>query len=204
MHFHDHDDFVNLDYFERMANAAILTNADILCGEVNQPEYQFPTFNRIEICTDMVDKINITRANNFNPAWRYVYKKTFLQKTGLRFKEEIFGAQDIYFSKPAVVLAQSIATVPGAKYNVSDTPTALGKSTRKNKSHPTMAQLKVTENYNKFLTEHGVAELMHQKQKPYHVSKIQIFNRTVFRRDIWPHKTRYYLFGINIATKYTN
>ena len=50
IHFHDHDDFVNLDYFEKMANAAVLTNADILCGEVNQPEYSFPVFDKIEIC----------------------------------------------------------------------------------------------------------------------------------------------------------
>ena len=78
IHFHDHDDFVNLDYFERMMNAAVLTDADILCGEVNQPDYNFPVFDKIEICTHMVDKILTTRANKFKPAWRYVYKKEII------------------------------------------------------------------------------------------------------------------------------
>ncbi len=131
IHFHDHDDWVNLEYFERMMNAATQTNADIMCGMVNQPEYNFPKFDTVEILTSMRDKILVTRANKLNPAWRYVYKKDFLVKNKLRFDDKIFGAQDLFFTKPAIVLARSIATVPGAIYNVVDTDTALGKSRTK-------------------------------------------------------------------------
>ena len=137
IHFHDHDDFVNLDYFEKMMNVATLTDADILCGEVNQPDYNFPVFDRIEICTHMADKILTTRANKFKPAWRYVYKKEFLDRTGLRFEPAIFGAQDLVFTRPAIVLANSVATVPGARYNVVNTITALGKQRKKLKKEAT-------------------------------------------------------------------
>lgn len=66
VHFHDHDDFVNLDYFEKMMNVAALTDVDILCGEVNQPDYSFPVFNSTEICTTLEDKVLVTCAN----AWK--------------------------------------------------------------------------------------------------------------------------------------
>ena len=131
IHFHDHDDFVNLDYYEKMANAADITNADILCGEVNQPDYNFPEFNTIEICTDLKDKIQKTRANQFNPAWRYVYKTDFLRGNNLLFEPAVLGAQDLIFSKSAIILANTVATVPGARYNVVNTPTALGKNKNK-------------------------------------------------------------------------
>lgn len=201
IHFHDHDDFINLDYYEKMVNAAILTNADILCGEVNQPEYNFPRFDRIEICTGMSDKITKTCANRFNPAWRYLYKKSFLDKTGLRYDEKIFGAQDLFFTKPAIVLATSVATVPGAIYNVVDTATALGKSRRRlkklNKSPDNRA---AREKMREFFIAHGALDAMTAPEKPLRIEEFRMFNIPLRRNEIYLNKTRHYLFGINIGT----
>lgn len=201
IHIHDHDDFVNLDYFEKMANAAILTNADILCGEVNQPEYGFPIFQNIEICISLSDKIRTTRANKFNPAWRYVYKTSFLRKHKLFFEPSVVGAQDILFSKPAIILADTVATVPGAVYNVVNTPTALGKDKKKIKSSVSEETLKAWKKYDDFITEHHAKELLNEPEKPYKQYKYKLFNKTIFKRDIYPHKTKLYLLGINIGTK---
>lgn len=203
VHFHDHDDYVNLDYFEKMANAAILTQSDIMCGEVNQPEYNFPRFDSIEICVSLRDKILKTRANKFNPAWRYLYKKEFLDKTGLRFNPDIFGAQDLFFTKPAIVLAHTVATVPDAIYNVVDTDTALGKSTRvlkRKKATPAFQRAK--QEYKKFMDEHGATDLINTPEKPYHVKTLQVFNIPITRQEILHNKIRYYIFGINIGTRH--
>lgn len=201
VHIHDHDDFVNLDYFEKMADVAELTNADILCGEVNQPEYSFPVFDNVEICTTLADKINTTRANLFNPAWRYVYKKAFLDKTELQFEPSVFGAQDILFTKPAIILADTVATVPGAKYNVVNTPTALGKDKKRFDKNNTDANRAAWAKYYKFISEHGASELLSAPEKPYHQEFFKVFNKTIFRRDIYTQKVKSYLFGINIGTK---
>ncbi len=202
IHFHDHDDFVNLDFFEKMIDAALLTDADVLCGEVNQPEYNFPRFTHIEICTTLADKILTTCANKFNPAWRYVYKKEFLDKTGLRYEPAIFGAQDVYFTKPAIILAKTVATVPGAVYNVVNTPTALGKAHKtlhdKNDTDDARA---VREKYNRFLIEHGANELMNTPDLPIKTEEFKIFNIPITKRAIFYNKVRYYLFGINIGTR---
>lgn len=203
IHFHDHDDFVNLDYFEKMANAAVLTNADILCGEVNQPEYSFPVFDKIEICHELADKVLTTRANKFNPAWRYVYKKEFLDRTKLRFEPAIFGAQDLYFTKPAIVLANTVATVPGARYNVVNTITALGKSKKNLRAAAEKPEaVAARERYWKFMDEHNAREIITAPETPYHIETLKMFNISVYRKEYLTKKVRYYLFGINVGTKH--
>ncbi len=205
IHFHDHDDFVNLDYFEKMINAAILTDADVLCGEVNQPDYNFPVFDKIEICTHIADKILTTRANKFKPAWRYVYKKEFLDRTGLRFEPAIFGAQDLIFTRPAIVLADSVATVPGARYNVVNTITALGKQRKKLKKEATKPETEAAwRRYWQFLIDHDVVDLLSAPEEPYKTETFKMFNRPIFRKEILTKRIRYYLFGINIGTKHIN
>ena len=203
IHFHDHDDFVNLDYFEKMMNVAQLTDADILCGEVNQPDYNFPVFDKIEICTHIADKVLTTRANKFKPAWRYVYKKAFLERTGLRFEPAIFGAQDLVFTRPAIVLADSVATVPGARYNVVNTITALGKQRKKLKKAATKPETEAAwRRYWQFLVDHDVVDILSAPEEPYRTETFKIFNRTIFRKEILTKRIRYYLFGVNIGTKH--
>ncbi|MBD5389434.1 glycosyltransferase [bacterium] len=201
IHFHDHDDFVNLDYFERMSAAIALTEADILCGEVNQVAYNFPVFNQIEILTTLTDKVIKTRANRFNPAWRYVYKKSFLKSAGLRFEPQAFGTQDLFFTKPAIILAKTVATVPGARYNVVDTPTALGK-VKARRRMPSPEMDKVWQKYYSFLHQHKAYDIINWPEEPDQIETLKIFNCPIWRRDIFPHKVRYYLFGINIGTKH--
>ena len=200
VHFHDADDYVNLDYYEKMAAVAMQTDADVLCGEVNQPEYQFPKFDAIEISVAMEDKIKTTRANDFNPAWRYLYKKDFLKEQGLRFETNTFHNWDWLLTKSAVILAHKCATVPGAVYNVVDVPTSMGKKANLRPDKPGAAD--AYRRYNDLLHKHGATELMRQTYRPYHTSVFKMFNRTIARKDIWPNKTRYYLFGINIGTRY--
>ena len=204
VHIHDHDDFVDLDYFEKMADVAMLTDADILCGEVNQPEYNFPVFDKSEILISLPDKIEKTRANKFNPAWRYVYKTEFLRKNKLLFEPAVLGAQDILFSKPALILADTVATVPGAIYNVVNTATALGKNRKKIQKSITKETTKAWDRYYQFINEHNASALLSEPEKPYKQYKYKIFNKTILRRDIYTHKIKTYLFGINIGTLHIN
>jgi len=202
IHFHDHDDFVNLDYYEIMMDAALKTNPDILCGEVNQPEYNFPEFKSIEICVSMQDKILKTRANLFTPAWRYLYKKSFLTKTKLRFEAVFIGDQDVIFTKTAVILASNIALIPNALYNVISNETALGKrNPRVFSIQEKIEREKVSKKYFKCVKDNLASEFMGMSEIPFKTEIFKIFNRAIFRKNIFGNKTRYYLFGINIGTK---
>jgi glycosyltransferase EpsJ len=197
---HDHDDFVNLEYFEKMANAATLTEADVLCGEVNEPGWSFPEFKHIEIATSLEDKIFMTHANAFNCAWRYAYKTSFLRKTKLLFEPAVWGTQDVIFSKSAIVLADKVATVPGAVYTVVDRPTSLGKDHKKKDSHFNQESVNAWARYNELVTKHGADELLKTPDKPSHINTFKMFNRVIYKVEIYPRKKRYYLFGINIGT----
>jgi len=199
---HDHDDFVNLEYFEKMANAAILTNADVLCGEVCEPGWSFPEFKSIEIAVAMDDKIKMTHANAFNCAWRYAYKTEFLRKTKLLFETSVCGAQDVIFSKSAIVLANTVTTVPGAIYTVCDQPTSLGKNKKRKAAGITEETAKAWQRYDELITKYGAKELLNSPDTPSEIHTFKMFNRVLFKVEIFPRKKRYHLFGINIGTKH--
>lgn len=202
VHFHDHDDYVNLDYFEVMARAAEQTGADIMCGEVNQHEYNFPRFRSLEICISLRDKVLKTAANKFNPAWRYLYKKSFLDKTGLKYEPDIFGAQDVYFTKPAIILADSVALVPGAVYNVVNTDTALGKAHKKLRRAAECPGARAAHaRYCEFLAKHNATEIISMPEAPLETQELRIFNMPITRRVIFHNKIRYYFMGLNIGTR---
>ena len=199
---HDHDDFVNLEYFEKMANAAMMTDADVLCGEVNEPGWSFPEFKFVEIATSMADKIQMTHANAFNCAWRYAYKTSFLKKTKLLFEPAVCGAQDVIFSKSAIVLATSVATAPGAVYTVRDQPTSLGKNKKRKAASVTADTVKAWQRYDEFIKKHGAKELLNAPDKPSGINTFKMFNRVLFKTEIFPRKKRFFIFGINIGTKH--
>ena len=199
---HDHDDFVNLDYFEKVAHVATLTDADILCGEVNEPGWSFPVFKSVEIATTLVDKIQMTHANWFNCAWRYAYKTAFLRRTKLLFETSVWGAQDVIFSKSAIILAKTVATVPGAIYNVIDKPTSLGKDKKKKASHYSAETEKAWQRYHALLQKYGATELITARDRPAQINTFKMFNRVICKTEIYPRKKRFYLFGLNIGTKH--
>ncbi len=201
IHIHDHDDFVNLDYFEKMANVAELTDADVLCGEVNQPRFNFPVFDSIEILISLSDKILKTRTNLFNPVWRYVYKTDFLKKNNILFEPCLRGDQDVIFSKKSIILADKVATVPKAIYNVIDTPTALGKINKTN-NIPTKEQIDIWNKWSKFVKEHNAEELLSTPEYPYHIDNYTIFKKNILKRCKLTREEKIYLFGIRIIKKY--
>ncbi|MDR1049165.1 MAG: glycosyltransferase, partial [Synergistaceae bacterium] len=69
VHFMDSDDFVELDYYEKMLAVAVHTQADIVCGEVVQPGTSLPRFSCTEILTSLEDKILKIQAQRFVTVW---------------------------------------------------------------------------------------------------------------------------------------
>ena len=125
-----------------------------------------------------------------------------MKKQKILFEPSLQGPQDVIFSKTALILAETVATVPGAIYNVVNTPTALGKTIKKTPKAPTQAQIDTWKRWDKFVQEHNAAELLNTPEYPFHVDYYKVFNKTIFRRDKFTKKERFYLFGINICTKH--
>lgn len=203
VHWHDHDDYVSIDFYEKIAAVAELCRADILCTEVDEPGYSFPVFDTVRVLTELREKVLVTQANAFNPAWRYIYRREFLLQKGLRFEESVINCQDYIFTKPAIVLASTVATVPGAVYHNVEMTTSLGKQHHHiRRFNDSGANAAAMQRYEQFLDSHGCRELLCMPQQPCRVERFKIFNVTFARTDVFTHKKRYYFLGIPLGTKH--
>lgn len=84
IHFHDSDDFVEQDYYEKIFEAIKLSDADIICGEVKETGYMFPVFDRVHILTTMEEKNNSTKSQSVSCCMALCVQAFVPEKT--RFK----------------------------------------------------------------------------------------------------------------------
>jgi len=111
--FVDHDDFVDLDFYEKLFARAKATGADIVKGEAFEVGYDGKK-------TRFGPKLADIKKNRmaFGYAWwSAIYRYDFLVKNKLNFPIGIIVAQDIVFLLKAVVLANQIELVEGTHYH---------------------------------------------------------------------------------------
>lgn len=191
VHFMDADDYINLDYYEKMLNSAVMTNADIVCSEVREKGYPFPNFSDIEILVSQQEKFWKTRANRLRPAWRFIFKVDFLRKFGLCFPKNVFTGEDGYFVAESISKANKVVTAPGAVYNVVLDPEAEGlrnKNIRKKGNGDMDMQ--------KMLEQNSVAEIYNSnRQEVPDISKYYFGPLLLLEKHRFMYKTKIYLFG---------
>ena len=225
IHFCDSDDFVDLDYYEKMAESAGITNADIVCGNVDEKGFFFPEFHEIKMYTELRDKISVTVAYYFNVVWRFLYKRKFLLDNKISFPAGCFWGEDTRFMFQALYHSHILATARDAVYHCVDNPTSLGKNISnllKTKKNGTNEDWK---KYQRFLLDSGIKGLVDDMCKMgvgvstrvLEIFKIPVFSVdsfvnggkkwrlfgvTVLHKKITPTKIRYYLFGLYLWRVY--
>lgn len=116
IHFLDVDDWISIDFYERMMHALMLTNSDIACCNVdNFIPRRSTNLKHSLLLSDTQDKFIITNAARYGYVWRYIFKKTFLFENNLLFKEGQLG-EDTPFSMMAILKSNRLITVPEAVY----------------------------------------------------------------------------------------
>ena len=191
VHFMDADDYINLDYYEKMLRAAEYADADIACSEVNEKGYAFPNFKSMEILVSQEEKFWKTRANRLRPAWRFLFKKSFLKKFNIIFPKDAFVGEDGYFLAQAVAKANKIITVPGAVYNVVADSNAepLRNKNIKLKGNGNM-------NWDNMLKENGIYDIYNtNRDETPDVYRYYLGPIPVLEKRRYMYKTTIYLFG---------
>ena len=225
IHFCDSDDFVELDYYERMVAAAVLTNADIVCGSVDEKGFFFPEFHKIQIYTDLRDKISVTVSYYFHVVWRFLYRREFLIDNGILFPLNCFWGEDTRFMFQALYHSNILATACDAVYHCVDNPTSLGKNignllkTKKNGNDTDLKK------YQKFLSDSGIKNMIDDMRKNGVVTGTRVleifkipmlsikylinggkkwvmFGVPVLHKKVTPTKIRWYLFGLYLWRTY--
>lgn len=114
--FVDSDDFVDLDFYEKLYNKAIETGADVVKGNV----YDYDIKTEQSTLTDFYninDKIKENKAYFCYGFTSAIYKKDIIKNNNVKFPENISYFEDPYFSILTSILVKNVELVNDAKYN---------------------------------------------------------------------------------------
>lgn len=126
--FADSDDWVDLDYFEKLYNAACKYNADIAAsGIIRIHKFGRKKYLNIEkeiYTTNKNEKFKICEIPDMWSAWNKIYKRCELEKYNIKFPERRLH-EDIIFTPQAVFYLNGLVTVPDTYYYYWRTPNSI-------------------------------------------------------------------------------
>jgi glycosyltransferase involved in cell wall biosynthesis len=117
VHFMDSDDFIDADYYEKMAAAA--AGADMAAsGFISDNEHASGiAYDKNYVATRLRDKFRKTNALLDSYVWRYLFRREFLVENGMGFRTDMQTQEDAFFLLNAVKLADRVVFVGGVMYH---------------------------------------------------------------------------------------
>lgn len=118
VHFVDSDDYLDVDFYEKMMSARGDCMPDILaCDVISQNSNQYSIgYKTCVALYSPTEKFLQTNALRNCVVWRYLFRRDFLKKHKLKFTVgRIF--EDMLFTPNAIMLSNYVITVPGANYH---------------------------------------------------------------------------------------
>lgn len=109
--FLDNDDYLESDFVERSLAAARAHDSDVVCSGYQRPDSAGIVSTRfVPTGRHRWERYMVTAA------WAKLYRHDFVSRNRLEFFSTNIG-EDIYFTLPAVVLAQRLQVIPYCGYN---------------------------------------------------------------------------------------
>jgi glycosyltransferase involved in cell wall biosynthesis len=197
IHFMDVDDWINVDFYERMADAAQVTGADMaFSGMIHgiRP-HQSRLWDERWLVVDPHDKYELTNTAVDGYAWRYILRRSMLLDSGLRFEDGRL-IEDLPFTVQAVWMVNRIVTVPGAVYYYKKREGSRMQDTDPEKKRKRLADLThARSRRGELISDYGLDEevygLKTLHKYEYKVLGIPVVTRVHYNNG----KTRWYLFG---------
>ncbi len=117
--FIDADDWIDLDFYEKLYAAAVDCNADIAAaGIIRLNKYKkkfFINYSSEEIAIEPNRKFELCDVPDRNYIWNKIYKLEKFRQKNLRFEEGVFY-EDIIFTPQAIYYLEKLVTVPQTFY----------------------------------------------------------------------------------------
>ena len=175
--FVDSDDWVDLDYYEKLYNAAKKYNSDLALG-TNVRTGKGKTKKRLNITeekfvTSMQEKFDICNLHKDACPTNKIYRSEFLKENNITWPEGCF-CEDKMFSTQAVYYANGIVSVPKIHYFYFRRPNSTVKTKKSQKKYDDRDEAR--KQILKFLTSKNV---------------------DTRDKDFWAIKRDYKKFGIN-------
>lgn len=202
LHFMDVDDFINLDFYEKMLDAIVPHGADMaFSGLIHErlPGFSFRITEKF-LYLNPEDKLVFSNVYRQGQAAKYLFKTSFLKEKKLTFNPQLRNSEDRVFAMQAVYFSNKIATAPGAVYYYKH---------RKNSLRTTMTKEKIKEREQdakkadlfceNFAREHqlGTYSLSNHITFRYKFLGLPVMKTKVYYNG----RVKWYLLGINILLR---
>lgn len=126
--FVDSDDWIDLDFYEKLYNTAKKYNADIACADLlrisTNKEVYFLKHNKVQVTSKVFKKYRLCGVPDNNYIMNRIYKTERLKESGILFEENILF-EDILWSHKVLYYLKKLVTVPDTKYNYRDNPVSI-------------------------------------------------------------------------------
>ncbi|GHT96578.1 glycosyl transferase [Alphaproteobacteria bacterium] len=193
--FVDSDDWIDLNFFEELYNAAQRRNADIACASIeriypngkNRMFVEFPE-EAVIISPTMKYKATITPRRGY--VWNKIYRRSELKKHNLLFPENVYF-EDMPFTIRALFFLKTLVVVPKVKYHYWVNYKSIMRTMTDRKQLDFMnARL----DFINFTNNHHIT----CDDKYYIIQRIshRFCGITVIKIHEWKTKKKYYLFGV--------
>lgn len=192
--FVDSDDWVDLDFFEKLYNAAKKNNADIAAGDFyrrgKKIKSQKLKYKKEEVFINPTDKIKSAYVPKYNYIWNKIYRRDSLLKLNLQFEKGRYY-EDMLWLVKIIYFLNGFVTVPNTFYHYRKTNNSI--VTKKSLKH--MKDRVYAENEMvKFMYDHNVQILIPCKKAEK--LKVSLFGINVLKVEYYfPNITKYKLFG---------
>ena len=193
--FVDSDDWIELNFFEELYNAAEKYNADAACCSIFRPYDSGKNkckikFEQEQVLTSAAEKYRILEIPNKCYIWNKIYKLKELKRQLLLFIEGVMF-EDIYFTVRFFYHCHSAVTVPGTHYNYYVNRKSI---TRTPTDKQQIDMLAARADFIEFSRKHHIKcdEKCYIKEKV----KYSLFGIPLLRIYKWETIHKYYLFGV--------
>ena len=130
--FVDSDDYIDIDFFEKLYNSATKSNSDIAIASILKHKNFFNIYNakytKEETAITIQDKIKLCedKKHFFFYAWNKIYHSRFIKENNIKFSEgQIY--EDVMFAIKALYYSNKIISVYGTKYHYIEHENSLTK-----------------------------------------------------------------------------
>ena len=190
--FVDPDDWIDLDYYEKLYNAASTNDTDIAVGGIIRvtgiKKKKFLNFEKETLTDNTKLKFELCDVPEKSYIWNKIYKTQKLKEINLKFEEgRIF--EDCIFTPQALFFLGKMVTVPNTYYYYL----RRGNSTVKQRSEKANADsIYAHKKASEFIKEHNI-DISSFEPKTY---RFKIFGVTIFKIRQKGKKKQYALFNI--------
>lgn len=130
--FVDSDDYIDIDFFEKLYNSATKSNSDIAIASILKHKNFFNIYNakytKEETAIAIQDKIKLCedKKHFFFYAWNKIYHSGVIKENNIKFSEgQIY--EDVMFAIKALYYSNKIISVYGTKYHYIEHENSLTK-----------------------------------------------------------------------------